>query len=320
MSLIQEALRRRQEETDGATGGARPPPNQTARLHLASSTDVAPAGPPPARGGDTLVSAASPVSATAPAPTPPPPLPAQVPALQRREMVTERRHGRWPALVFALLLLLSLAGGAIWFLLPAVQQWIGNLPALAALTHDSSPAVPAPDDSNPAAGSATATEPEVRPPETPAPQPPLPAPSPAVSTVAEEKTSRPALVTQPEPVAAPSVAQTPKETPVRPIAPPTPPEPPLAVVEEPQVEWPNLLLGGVVGKGSKGAAMLEGQVIAVGETFNGVKVISIGLQSAELEFRGQTRQVKVGNSTQQTVLFSRSPREQTPPDGKRRPR
>lgn len=67
--------------------------------------------------------------------------------------------------------------------------------------------------------------------------------------------------------------------------------------EKPSVAWPSVSLSGLVGKGSNGSAILNNRIIGVGETIEGVKVVSIGRQGVILEYEGETQFLKVGNST-----------------------
>ena len=113
-------------------------------------------------------------------------------------------------------------------------------------------------------------------------------------------------VEQPQPVQPPpgsTEPAVPEPIPVVPDQPaagtPSVPEPvPVpAVVEEPVI-WPILGVSGLVGKGEQGSVMFGAEIIGVGESIEGVKVISISKQGAELEYRGQRKFVKVGGTTE----------------------
>ncbi len=78
-------------------------------------------------------------------------------------------------------------------------------------------------------------------------------------------------------------------------APAKPPAKPKVVQKH--VDWPSLTLSGVVGKGVQGAATLNGQIVAVGETISGVEVIYIDEKSVRLKCEHETRNLKVGQST-----------------------
>ncbi len=71
----------------------------------------------------------------------------------------------------------------------------------------------------------------------------------------------------------------------------TPPEtstPPAPVM------WPAITISGVVGKAQKGAVFVNGKVVGVNETIEGVRVLAIKPQGALLEYQGETRLAKVG--------------------------
>ena len=51
------------------------------------------------------------------------------------------------------------------------------------------------------------------------------------------------------------------------------------------------------GRGKNGSAILNNKVLAVNETIEGVRVISVGKQGVELEYQGKRRFIKVGIST-----------------------
>jgi len=71
----------------------------------------------------------------------------------------------------------------------------------------------------------------------------------------------------------------------------------MPAVEE-VVTWPALTLTGVVGKGSNGSAILNKQIVGIGETIEGVRVIAIRDKGVELEFSGKKQILKIGGSTQ----------------------
>jgi hypothetical protein len=58
-----------------------------------------------------------------------------------------------------------------------------------------------------------------------------------------------------------------------------------------------LSLGGIVGKGTSGSASINGEVVAIGESIEGAKLVAVGNQGAYLEFKGKRIFVKVGGST-----------------------
>lgn len=63
------------------------------------------------------------------------------------------------------------------------------------------------------------------------------------------------------------------------------------------VEWPPLTLTAVMGKGSKGSAMINGQLLGVGEQMQGVTFVRVGKGGIYLKYKGETRFVKRGQTT-----------------------
>jgi len=66
----------------------------------------------------------------------------------------------------------------------------------------------------------------------------------------------------------------------------------------PPANWPMLTCSGVVGKGASGSAIISSEIVGVGESVQGVKVLSIRAQGVELEYEGETRFLKVGSALQ----------------------
>lgn len=90
----------------------------------------------------------------------------------------------------------------------------------------------------------------------------------------------------------PSEAEPAPETVVAVTPPPSlPPQPPPP--REPVV-WPNISLQGVVGRGTTGSVIIDGEVIGVGEAYNGARVIRIEHQGALMEYKGERRVIRVG--------------------------
>jgi hypothetical protein len=73
--------------------------------------------------------------------------------------------------------------------------------------------------------------------------------------------------------------------------------PPPAKVEA--VMWPRLTVSGIIGtsRGSRGAAIINGQMLAIGASVEGVRVIAVDKQGVELSFGGETRTLTVGGTT-----------------------
>ena len=120
-----------------------------------------------------------------------------------------------------------------------------------------------------------------------------PAPSVATSVTPPASTPPPTVTATTIPPET-SASTGPKIEPV--AAPATPvqiePVPALPVV------WPSLMLSGVIGKGPRGAARINNDIVAVNETIQGVKILSVGNQGVELEYMGEKKLLKVGSSTQ----------------------
>jgi len=97
------------------------------------------------------------------------------------------------------------------------------------------------------------------------------------------------------------------------VAPPPPPQPePTATQAQPAVTtapapkveptrqpvvWPSLTLTGVMGRGNRGSAIINGEVVGVGEVVKGVKIAGIGDQGVHLEYQGEKRFLKIGGTT-----------------------
>jgi hypothetical protein len=261
MSLIQEALKRQQEESgESPVADTRQTPRPTA---VPDQPKAPPAAPP--------------------TPPTPPPLPSgdQETAAPLSSVVekTEEKSGRrtWPVLLGVLLLVLLLAGGGIWMMMYALgslkpsqgeeggQQTSRTKIVIEPGGAEAGGAAPAEQPPQPEPG--TQPEPE------PAPQPvPEPAPQP-----------QPEPAPQPEPGAASTGETPPSEVPG--TTPQPGPEP---------VAWPSLALSGMVGKGINGSAIINGAVVSVGEVVDGARVTFIGIQNVELEYKGETRTLRVG--------------------------
>lgn len=252
MSLIQEALRRRQEEDqDGVTPSA--PPLQA---------------PTPSPKPVTTPESAEPATQTAAPAPPPPPLPSPV---TPTESLTEGEQGQkpkkasrtWVTLFGVTLILLLLLAGAAWMLSFVYRRWSArqaqatveapaDTPAIVVSTGDTDPQPPevtTPVDASPDA------------PSRPAPVQPVDRPTPSTD------------------VARRPVAQPPPET-------------------APAVDWPLLRLTGVVGKGKNGSAVINGEIVSVGEAIEGAVLLSIDRLGASLEYRGDRRLMKVGTTIQ----------------------
>ena len=66
----------------------------------------------------------------------------------------------------------------------------------------------------------------------------------------------------------------------------------------PPVEWPSVTLAGFVGAGNDGTAILNGEFIGVGETIAGVKLVGFYQKSVKLSYKGETQTLKMGQTTE----------------------
>lgn len=154
-----------------------------------------------------------------------------------------------------------------------------------------------------------------QPPETPTAQPSLPSaplqPTPVASPPTTE--APPVVVAPPPPKTLPSMpdspAPVPPRTPPSSVSPQTSPKTPIrivdtddspptrnppALIKRPPV-WPDINITGIIdADGVNGAALINGQLINVGETVQGVTLIAISRNSIKASFEGETRTLKVG--------------------------
>ena len=238
MSLIQEALRRQQEEQRATADGPQPVP---------------PAPPPPPPPPTPAKPTAEP---PAPAPAPeqppaPPPLPplASPPtkSLRAAQDQTAPKPVRvWRTLLVVGLVLLILAGAAVAALFYVFQRLRSDTQAV----FDRAPTIAAGADTAARTGEDTAAD-----------------------------------------AAAGAAAGTGTVT----DAPPPPPraEAPAPARDRAPVEWPHLTLSGLVGRGRTGSAILNNEVVGVGESIQDVTLLGIDSEGVELEYRGERRHLKV---------------------------
>ncbi len=275
MSLIEEALRKQREENDQTQA---PEPTKLSMM---------------------------------PAATPPPPVPPPAPA--EEETSTTRRA--WPLLAGIFGIGLVLVGAIILLLFFGVKVWRAKpagkpAPVAARATPAASKATPAPATS-PAQPVTRTTAAAVLPPADTNPAPIVAAP---VTT-----TPAPAAPVAAVPVAAPpEVAATgsvPVTTPAAPAPEPVPapaaPEPGVVKIDgtsapastgekKSLVPWPRLAVTGLIGtsQGSKGAAIINGQLLGPGNTIEGVKIIAVDRQGVRLSFGGEVRTLTAGSTTE----------------------
>jgi outer membrane biosynthesis protein TonB len=295
MSLIQEALKRQQQESEGTL----PPdaPN-------AEPSEAAPKPPPPPAPSPT------PSPSTAPSPKPKKPALVKHPDEASEETTTvesEQKPTRvLPALLGVILLLILLLAAVGWAIFYGLQYFgmgatetDAQVPTETVTTEPVAPHVATtPPAASPAAdGKTPSTMPNAETPNvtagdmTPSAMEPTtpPADSTENSTPVESAEAAPeaATETQPPTVAPPDKAPRPAaETPV------TPPEP------QPEIEWPPVKLSGIVGSGNTGAVMINGKVVGINELIDGIRVLSIEAKGALLEYKGDKRFLRVGKMIQ----------------------
>lgn len=66
------------------------------------------------------------------------------------------------------------------------------------------------------------------------------------------------------------------------------------------VIWPRLAVSGIIGtsRGARGAAIINGQMLSIGSSIEGVKIITIDKQGVQLRLGDETRTLTVGGTTE----------------------
>jgi hypothetical protein len=293
MSLIQEALKRQQQETEGtlpdAEAPAPTPPALTPAPPEAPAAPEAPAPapkPPPAPAPE---SAPAPPFRTPEATPPKPEASVAEPTEESPEPETtttvesEPKPTRMlPTLIGIITLMVLLLGAIGWAIVYGLQfvgirmPWQPEPPptvAEAPATRAAPPPAPPPaPPSNPAASASAAAAPDSQP----------------AVTDASPAAAPPSQPTETTPAAAPVTATSDQPAP----AAATPP----AATPQPALIWPTLKLTGIVGGGSHGAVMLNGKVVGVNETIESVRVADIEKHGVWLEYQGNRRFLKVGKT------------------------
>jgi len=257
MSLISEALRRREEDSNEPEKR-----DGTADTPVPKPPDPPPVNPAPEPRADAPDESAGPPTPPVPTPASPalettPEPPQAVPSPDDQPDVTtetdaeeEEKSGKEPAAMAVVVMvggLLLLVGLAIWLCIFALSK-VGVSDAVMRST--------APD----AAGSAQ-TEPE---------QTQLPESVPPGE-------GSPVAATTPGPAATSGEAAQSD-----------------SVLESAQLKWPNLTLTGVVKERNGGVAIINGKLVAFNDEIKGVRLISVSKPGVQLEFQGEIRFLKVG--------------------------
>jgi hypothetical protein len=144
-----------------------------------------------------------------------------------------------------------------------------------------------------------------------APAAPVPATNAVVATAATNAVPAAAATPPPPPPSAPATtpavakAVTPAPTATAPAtgntAGGTPRAETPAPVEEPTAApWPKLTVSGFIskGRGARGVAIINGQVMGSGDVVEGVRIIAVEKQGVVMGFGGQTQTVVVGGTTE----------------------
>jgi hypothetical protein len=321
MSLIQEALKRQQEDQGAGSQEEEQPVAQPAEAapQVKQQGEIAPPEQP-----RTL-----PLKPTA-APEPPeepagqePQTSDKKPDQEPSEPKTESASRAWLSLLSVLLILLVVIGGLSWGASIAFKKWraqqevasdIGmrgtddesEQPVVVAVDGDATQVEPdqpvadagtvKPDD----APEISAVKPDATVAEAPAAttQPDKPVEIPKPFQLVEDKgTTEPDVKLQAEPAVAKPAAERPVQTAKAEPAVASATAEPESSQPPPPVAWPSVTLGGFVGAGSDGSAILNGEFIGVGETIAGVKLLGIQRKSVMLSYNGKIQTLKIGQTT-----------------------
>lgn len=324
MSLIQEALRRQQEEMEADKHSPKPTdspqpsdesPQQTDRAEVPDSTK----GPEAADRTAPQPQQQEPEK-QAPTPTPPPsntnPLPSDTPPSPEkteppaplRRNTSDREQRVLGPLLTVLLVIILLGGAFIW----AVWWGYGVLTATEDPELEPTPTVAESPDPTEEVEDESTDIPETAP-ETEAEEM-----ADVDTTTEEEVTIEPEDPEEEDVVVDSDVADPEMEEPPEPTETVTEVDEPdaLADAEDPDVDeeaeeetaelpdpdpepiiWPDLQISGVMGTGDGGSAIINGKVLGAGETIGDVEVKDFGRGFVVLEYRGETRRFSVGRST-----------------------
>jgi len=65
------------------------------------------------------------------------------------------------------------------------------------------------------------------------------------------------------------------------------------------VIWPILTLQGIMGKPPNGAAIINGQIVSVGQEMEGVVLTAVGQDTVTFSYKGESKRIKNGSTTAQ---------------------
>lgn len=277
MSLIQDALKRQQEEMNKKADAPATPAAPHAKIPLRMMGQPPGAAQPPEPAAQHAVPAQ-------PLPVPPSPAkpdprveaaetkPETQPGTPERNEPESEKRSPAPMIIALMALILLLAAGGLYWAWPLL------------LPKTTKPAPPA---------RAVATAPK------PAPAPPAGAVLNTVTAAAPAKVStgdtNEVSTLQPETV--PGPAEQLAMPVVRDETPPTlfvapPPKPEAAA----PVLWPAIKLTGMVKLGGTAAALINGRVVAPGESIEDVTLISVKKEGALLRYKTEERLLRVGET------------------------
>jgi hypothetical protein len=280
MSLISEALKRQQLERDGKAPPVEaevPADTDSADQLTENSDDVG------ARSTLSLAAAAAAAAAAGPVgqapPPPPPPPPPMQPTVDTAEepaiAETVVQEGKaentgapgWVVLTSAIVVIVLLVGVAVW----AGMFFFERISSKSQGVSIASPAAEAP-----------AVEQRS---ETVSPQELDPAPGMAVVSTPNQPVVELRDTARPDPPdAEPGVAAE------------TPRQPAQSIARKADIIWPRLSLSGLVGGKRGGAAIINNQVIGIGEAIEGVVVTDLTKKGATLEYQGERLFLHVGGA------------------------
>ncbi len=63
-----------------------------------------------------------------------------------------------------------------------------------------------------------------------------------------------------------------------------------------QRDWPRMKLNGIVGSGTQGSCLINGRIVNVGDTVQGVTIVAIHGDRVQLEYEGERRLVRQGET------------------------
>jgi len=262
MSLIQEALRRKQEEIEAEQNGT-VLPHTSAPMKMDDESDV------PENTFSWEKRSSPPNIQEAAEPTRETPL---------RRASADKEHRVLIPLIGAILLLLLLLFFAGWAVMFGIQTFF-------------------PTDVTPE--TVASVTPPAAPPVAPVPEAPLAPPEVAIlvdDEIPEERIPETGVT-----VAEPVIDAAPKSEPeTEPMAsdqtPPAAPAESLPAPEPMPIIWPDVHVSGVVGTPQGGSAIINGKVVGMHETFENIIVRDIGRGFVVLEYQGETRRFSVGRS------------------------